>query len=276
VCASLRHAGEEVLGQRRGLTAYVERGSTMGVPLLHPWANRLGALEYSAAGGTGRLDPDAPSVRLEEHGLPVHGLLAASPLWELDELEDRAISAELDLGAHPELLAAFPFPHLLRMEVALDGDALTWTTSVTPTGESDVPIAFGYHPYFRLPGVPRAAWELEVPVVAHVETDDRKLPTGELRDVAPLAGPLGERTRDDGYTVDAPARSTLRGGGREIALEVDGGYPFTQVFAPPGEELVAIEPMTAPADALRTGWALRAVSPGQRFAAAFTVRVGWA
>ena len=40
---SLRHRGEELLGQRHGLRGYVESGSTMGIPFLHPWANRLGA-----------------------------------------------------------------------------------------------------------------------------------------------------------------------------------------------------------------------------------------
>ena len=41
VCASLTRDGEELLGLRDGLEAYVERGKTMGIPLLHPWANRL-------------------------------------------------------------------------------------------------------------------------------------------------------------------------------------------------------------------------------------------
>ena len=42
---SLRHRGEELLGQRGGLAKYAEAGSTFGIPLLHPWANRLGGLE---------------------------------------------------------------------------------------------------------------------------------------------------------------------------------------------------------------------------------------
>jgi galactose mutarotase-like enzyme len=41
VCCSLRHRGDELLGQRRGLAAYAATGSTMGIPFLHPWANRL-------------------------------------------------------------------------------------------------------------------------------------------------------------------------------------------------------------------------------------------
>ena len=40
---SLADDGVELLGQRRGLDAYVTDGKTMGIPILYPWANRLSA-----------------------------------------------------------------------------------------------------------------------------------------------------------------------------------------------------------------------------------------
>ena len=50
ICQSLRHGGAEWLEQRLGLDAYVEQGKTMGIPLLHPWANRLAHPGYAVAG----------------------------------------------------------------------------------------------------------------------------------------------------------------------------------------------------------------------------------
>src|SRR5689334_15343943 len=88
--ASLEHRGEELLGQRNGLAAYEAKGSTMGIPLLYPWANRLAGLEYEAAGRQVTIDPDSPRVRLDPNGLPIHGLLAANAHWEVTgELEAR-------------------------------------------------------------------------------------------------------------------------------------------------------------------------------------------
>src|SRR4051794_26478149 len=157
--ASLEHQGEELLGQRNGLAAYEAKGSTMGIPLLYPWANRLAGLEYEAAGKHVRIDPDSPRVRLDPNGLPIHGLLAANPQWEVTgDLE-----ARLDFGAQPELLEAFPFPHELRINVGLEGNALRITTTVDANAASPVPISFGFHPYFALPGVPREEWQIEVP-----------------------------------------------------------------------------------------------------------------
>src|SRR3954464_1825114 len=79
--ASLTHKGDELLGQRNGLAAYEAKGSTMGIPLLYPWANRLSGFQYDVAGKHVTIDPDSPRVKLDEHGIPIHGLLTASPHW---------------------------------------------------------------------------------------------------------------------------------------------------------------------------------------------------
>ena len=47
---SLQSHGHELLGQRRGIDAYLRDGKTMGVPLLYPWANRLGAETFEVGG----------------------------------------------------------------------------------------------------------------------------------------------------------------------------------------------------------------------------------
>src|SRR5919106_55700 len=62
VAASLRHAGEELLDRRAGLRAYRDTGAVMGIPLLHPWANRLARDELITHGRRIRL-PGPPLVR---------------------------------------------------------------------------------------------------------------------------------------------------------------------------------------------------------------------
>jgi len=48
--ASLQHRGEELLGRLEDIASFAQSGRTCGIPLLHPWANRLGAMRYRAAG----------------------------------------------------------------------------------------------------------------------------------------------------------------------------------------------------------------------------------
>jgi len=267
IVASLRHDGEELLGQRKGLATYARTGSTMGIPLLHPWANRLGGFEYSFGGREARVDPESPAVRLEEHGLACHGLRDALTGWSVVAADGERLVAGLDYPGSE----AFPFPHRIEVAVELDGATLALTTSLT-AGDAEVPVCFGHHPYLRLPGVPRAEWEIRAPVAEHLLLDDRKVPTGEREPAGSVDGPLADRTFDDAFTV-APEGGpfVLAGGGRRLEVRFERGYPYTQIFAPDFDDIVCFEPMTAPADALRHD--PPSVAAGEAFTARFTIAV---
>ena len=278
VGCSLRHDGEELLAQRGGLRRYAESGSTFGIPLLHPWANRLAGFEYEAAGQRVELARGAPELRFDPNGLPIHGLLSASPHWSVADTtaddDEARLSATLDFGAHPELLASFPYPHELRMDVRLAGATLTVDTTLRPTGDVPVPVSFGYHPYLALPGVERSDWVVELPVGERLVLDEQLIPTGAAEPADEPRGPLGERTYDDGYAaLQSPPVFVLEGGGRRVELEFGDGYPFAQVFAPPGQDLICFEPMTAPTNALASGRDLPLADPGSAFTARFAIRV---
>jgi aldose 1-epimerase len=273
---SLRHRGEELLALPGGVEGYRD-GHVTGLPLLAPWANRLPGWRYRAAGV--EVDLDGLDLHTDPGGLPIHGTLTAHRGWRLERLAadaDRAVlEADLDYGDWPQLLAAFPFPHRLTVTFALQGASLAVTTTLTATGDRPVPVAFGWHPYLRLPGAPRAAWRLLLPFRTHLELDDRGLPTGKAADEPAEAAPVGERTFDDLYVLDAdPAerRLGLEAAGRRLVVGYGDGYDHAQVFAPPGAEFVCLEPMTAPTAALANG-DTPPVAPGDSFSARFTIGV---
>ncbi|RDH74705.1 aldose 1-epimerase [Mycolicibacterium moriokaense] len=254
ICTSLADDGVEYLGQRRGLEAYVTNGKTMGIPILYPWANRLSANTYDIDGGAVSLTVGRGGVRPDEHGLPIHGVLAAYPGWLVTAKSDNALTAVLDYGGTPRLLASFPFPHVLTQAITLADRTLTVATTVRPTTAAAVPLCFGYHPYFQLPGVPRDDWTLTTPRMRRLCVDDRGLPSGETEDWSGGATPLKGATYDDGFdTVPDGAVFTIEGGHRKIRVAFESGYPAAQLFAPPSDDLVAIEPMAATTDALTRG-----------------------
>lgn len=279
VCCSLKHRGEELLGQRGGLRAYVDHYSTMGIPFLHPWANRLGGDKFELEGRQVDLTLPGLPLKREEHGLPIHGLLSAAAGWRVErhaELDSGGtLAASFDLAAYPHLLEAFPFPHLVGIEATLVEGSLEVQTSVTATGDAAVPIAFGFHPYLVLPGVARADWVLEAPVHERIVLDAEGLPTGTREPTAIETAPLGARAYDDAFLAPSPGTAfALVGPDRRIELRMDRGYPFTQIYAPPDLDAVAIEPMTAPTNALLTaGPDLTFVPPGETFTASFSISV---
>jgi galactose mutarotase-like enzyme len=247
VCCSLVHEGEELLAQNEGLDAYARTGATMGIPLLHPWANRLDGWSYEVLGRAVDVRAAEAIVAVEEHGLPIHGTLPRA--WRVVASGWR-LAAELAAGAS----AAFPFPHKVRLEAELSAATLRIRTTVLPTTTQPVPVAFGFHPYLALPGVPRASWRVELPVRCHLVTDERLIPAGAPERVEPYSGVLGESVYDDGFDhLEQPAVFALEGGGRRIEFAFEQGFPVAQVFAPRDRDVVCFEPMTAPANALVTG-----------------------
>jgi galactose mutarotase-like enzyme len=263
VCHSLLHDGEELLGRRDGVEAYVERGRWMGVPLLHPWANRLAAWEYEALGRRVELEPLAGDlvVRDRKTGLPIPGVLPQP--WTVVEAGGARVVAELR-GDGP----AFPFPHTMRLEADLSPGALRVATTLEAL-EGEVPVAFGFHPWFL---APRGERHVELPAMRRLVLEDL-LPTGESVEAPAYDGPLGELDLDDGFEAVADgAVFAVTGGGRRIALRHEQGFPCCQVFAPPDKDLLCFEPMTAPADALRAG-SFAVAAPGRPYHAAFTIDV---
>ena len=219
------------------------------------------------------LTPGENGVRPDPNGLPIHGVLAAHPGWRVVTESANELIAELDFGADPALLASFPFPHLLVVRVTLVDRTLSMHTTVAATADTAVPLCFGFHPYLRLPELPRAQWTIETPSMRHMTVDHRGLPTGETSAQSAASESLGNNSFDDGYDqVTDGAVFAVSGGGRRIEVHFEQGYPAAQIFAPPGEDVVCFEPMTAPTDALRRG-GYRSARPGESAVAVFSIRV---
>jgi aldose 1-epimerase len=278
ICCSLRHRGEELLAQNDGISAYAERGKTMGIPLLYPWANRLADFEYEVAGRTVAVPHDPGRIALDPNGLPIHGVIGGRMAWEITRGpggDGRSLSAELSWSeSEPELFEVFPFRHELRYEARLDDGRLEIVVTVHACGADTVPVAFGFHPYLCLPGVPRERWRIELPPMRRLALDANQIPNG-LEGAEPAESfELSERVYDDGFdAVSETAWFSAAVAGRRIELAFREGYPCAQVYSPSGGQFICFEPMTAPTNALRSGTGLRLLAPGERYSSAFSVRV---
>jgi aldose 1-epimerase len=281
VCCSLRHQGEETLDARKGLEAYATHGSTMGMPLLYPWANRLAAYTYEVAGKRVALPADPARIHQDGNGLPIHGVAPAMMRWErvAGDGDGHVLTARLEWSS-PQLLELFPFAHEVRLELSAEPHALRIATTVRANAGERVPVSFGFHPYLRLAGADRSAWSIEWPAGQQLVLDERQLPTGERRLVPRGAVALADADLDDAVELagansigesagaDSP-RFVAEAPGRRIVVELIEGFGFGQVYSPRGSPFVCFEPMTAPADALRSGDRLRVLEPGAEHRAVF-------
>jgi aldose 1-epimerase len=229
--AALRHRGEDLLTERSD--------PWTGSPLLYPWANRLSSERFELRG----LEVDASGARRDENGVLLHGLPAAWLGWQVEHADSASIRARRVWQEE-----AFPFPHEVVVEHRLTPSGLTTATEVT----GHAPVAFGWHPFLRLPGVPRERWRVRLGSRRRILLDDRLLPAGGSEPWAPPPFELGDRDFDESLT-DIAGPFALEGGGRRLEVEFLEGAPYGQFFAPSAEPVACFEPMAAPVDALVSG-----------------------
>ena len=110
----------------------------------------------------------------------------------------------------------------------------------------------------------------------HLLLDAHSIPTGEAEEIDGLHGQIGERTWDDAFDgLEPPYRFQATAAGQSISVHYDEGYPVAQVFAPPGQEYICAEPMTAPTNALALGDDAHPWAPaGERWSARFRIGCG--
>ncbi|MFB3829625.1 MAG: aldose 1-epimerase [Bryobacteraceae bacterium] len=259
-----------------------------GVPFLAPWANRLDEDFFWANGKKYILNSGLGNLRRDPGNLPIHGLLAFTPLWQVAAVEadgDSArVTSRLDFWKYPDLMAQFPFAHSLEMTYRLADGQLEVATVVRNLADAPMPLAIGYHPYFQVPGAPREEWKAHVAAREHVILSEKLTPTGERRPVSLLdPAPLSSTRLDDVFTglvrgADGKAEFWVEGRGTRISVVYGPKYPVAVVYAPPGREFICFEPMTAITNAFNLNQRemypeLQSVAAGGEWRESFWIRV---
>lgn len=280
--------GEDHLVMPAPLPEFMKTPRTGGVPLLHPWANRLRGDRYRAAGREVDLS-DHPRLKRDGSGLPMHGLLLRSDDWIVESssmIGDDAsvIQGSIDWNPESPCFDAFPFAHRLDVRwTVFEGSGAIVSARcdlLVEAGGGPVPLASGWHPYLRpSAGIDRSAIRIDLPRLRQAVLDDRGLPVLDRHGNPRLgssfdeSGRLGDRVFDNLYRApEGGWKAALFGGNSTLEIEADESWPWLQVYAPAGSDFACIEPMLAPTASLSDGHA-RILDAGDSLDASFTLRV---
>ncbi len=241
--------------------------------VLAPWPNRLGEGRYSFEGVEAQAPLDEPSA-----GNAIHGLVRWLP-WQMVGRAQNRVTLACQLHPSP----AYPFALRLNVEYRLGRDGLTVVTEADNVGQGDLPFGLGFHPYLTIGTATVDSVRLRVPASQRLVTDDRGLPTGR----APVRGTefdfdpgrlIGVTKLDTGFTglhrdADGRARVELDhpDGAGGTTVWADDRFPYFMVYT--GDTLdveerrtaLAVEPMSCPPDAFRSGVDLVVLRPGARW-----------
>jgi aldose 1-epimerase len=253
----LEHDGRALLdGFEESEMSYGGRGQQ-----LVPWPNRIRDGIYEYGGSRFQLPLTEPGRRNASHGL------ARWVAWSVEEHTSHSVS----LGYR--LMAQTGYAWTLDLHVLYDlsADGLTVTQTVTNLADNSAPYAAGAHPYLSVGAGPCDSWELTLPAATRMLSDpERLLPTGvedvegtdyDFRVARPMRSVVMNHAFGD-LTRDSSGRATTTlhdpATGRSVGLWVDAAYRWLMVYTADditdkARRSVAVEPMTAPADAFRSG-----------------------
>ncbi len=270
------------------LSDFQKRPTQCGIPLLAPWANRIDGTAFRANGKDYHFNLTLGNISRDGNGLPMHGLLSKA-VWEVTDLRADAGSAQVtsrfDFWKHPDLMAQWPFAHQYEMTYRLAEGALEVKTTVKNLSAESMPVVLGFHPYYRIPGIPRDNWSLRMPAAKAVVADSRRIPTGEFKpNDLPNPLPLLGRALDDGFTDlerDEKNRASfsIEAGEKKIELLFGPKYTVAVIWepaSPPGRPLdfICIEPMAGITNAtnFKGAFFLQSVPPNGQWTESFWIR----
>jgi aldose 1-epimerase len=248
--------------------------------ILAPWPNRIRDGQYTFGGQHYQLALTEP----DRHNA-IHGLTNWAR-WIVVEQSADAVTLEFDLP--PQV--GYPWPLIMRTRWSVGADGLRCDQEVTNTGDTAAPWGYSVHPYLQLTGVAVDDILLKVPGKTRVLADARLLPIGAVK-VAGTEYDFTEPRRigdavlditfgDVDFDADGGSAVTIAApdGSARVTVWGDENFKWWQVFT--GDTLhgerfrrsVAIEPMTCPPDAFRSGRDLITLQPGETWSASWGVK----
>lgn len=258
-------AGRELVDSHQDpVGPYAYRGA-----LLAPWPNRLAFGRWSWDGTGLQLPTNDPAVTAA-----LHGLVHKAPFALVDRTPASVLLEHALVGT-----AGYPFPLLIQAKYSLSERGLSARLEVVNMGERSAPVGLGVHPYLAAPnGVDELI--ITLPAATLLQTDELWQETGRIP--VQQAGVdlrqghrLGPRVLDCTFTD--LSRTPLgqvevvvgRPGTGQIVLWSGASCRHLVVYT--GDTLlprerrrsIAIEPMTCPANALRSGIDLDVLRPHQ-------------
>jgi aldose 1-epimerase len=246
--------------------------------VLIPWPNRLEDGSYEFDGRRHQVPIDDPA-----ENAAIHGLVRWAS-WAVGRRTQESVAMEHLLHPRP----GYPFSLALRIEYTLSDTGLSVATTATNVGPNPCPYGSGAHPYLTLGTEQIDSLLLRVPGATVLSSDERGLPTGR----SPVEGTeydFRQRTAIAATRLDSCFTDLERGegglarveledpeSGNAVALWADGRYGYLMVFT--GDPLpdvnrrsLAVEPMTCPPNAFRSGEALIRLEPGASFTSSWGI-----
>jgi aldose 1-epimerase len=302
---SMKVKGQEILRwPYASVDEFKSRPALSGIPFVGPWANRLDEQAFYANGKKYAFDMSLGNVR---GAIPIHGFLTTTDQWQIVEAnadgQSAWVTSRLEFFRQPLWMKQFPFAHTIEVTHRLQDGVLQVSTKITNMSAEPMPVAVGFHPYYKLTDSTREEWTISVGAQKHWLLSAQKIPTGETEPIDKFfANPQGAALKD--YNLDdvfsdlvrdaqGRAHMTVTGKRQQLDIMMDANWRSVVVWSPtpatggrggqPAQggandpNFIAFEPMAGITDAMNLAQKglykeLQSIPPGGKWEASFWVK----
>lgn len=209
-----------------------------GIPILFPNAGRLHGdmfLPTSAA---------EPAYVLQQHGF------ARECTWQV--IEQTADRLTLTWASDERSLVSYPYAHHLTQIISLTPSALSLTLSVTNNSDHPMPIAPGWHPYFRVESARKHDVAVDVLGFQAIPADGR---------------------HEVNYGLPFKGHARIMLPNARVTLTTSPEFRHLQIWTLPEEDFVCVEPWVGPLNSLNNPESRLMLSAGETMALTIALAV---
>lgn len=276
---SLVYKNIETIYFDKTLTENFQDRKLAGIPFMHPWANRLDSDKIFNRSFTMN-DKLNDVLYRDGNNLPLHGLILKSDKWQIIEMSTTDLKASCTAKLafnETHLLDLFPFEHNIFITLELESEKLFYKVEIENLSSNEMPICFGFHPYFNIKHSENNI--LIVPDAEVALVDEKLIPTNKYDEKEALFSfkenqiPIKNQNIDHAFLHQNQNENyQLKTDNYLVTFNLDENYTVVQIYHPNNEQkpYICIEPMTALANALNTG-NYNTIAPNSKFNAVFSI-----
>lgn len=248
---ALRKDGVNFLYQDEENLASSER-PRCGIPFLFPTFGRMKNETYQWEG--------------QNYPMKIHGFAHTSP-WSVENVSEDSLT--LHLSSDQETFAMYPFQFRVELTFAFEAEAFTIRQLYENLGNTVMPYAYGFHPYFSVKTLEHAKVDIQADARLDL-VNGQLLPFG--RGTVTLKEPKsGSEVGAAFHGIKSPVLLQIPEEHRKITMFFSENYPQLVLWHPKNAPFLCVEPVHGTANGFNTG-SYQILQPGGSRTAALAIK----
>jgi len=238
---------------------------TYASSILFPFASRIEDGAYSFENVQYQTE-----INELERNNSLHGFVYDKEFQIIEQqLESDTASIVLEYN-ETKLTKGFPFTYKIQLTYVLQNDSLALKVNVLNTSNKSFPFTIGWHPYFTSSDLYKSILKFDSDTKVLFDKGLITLDTEMYTSNSEIK--IEDEKLDDCYFLNSNTVE-FKTPNYTLNLNSDSDNSFLQVYTPPKENVIAIEPTTGISNSFNNKIGLKTIVPNQEFSIAWQLQV---